>query len=45
MAEGTEPVASAGRRAVVEFPEHIGVADAAQAGEQLLAAFDGGAAW
>jgi anti-anti-sigma factor len=44
MTEGTEPVAPTGQRAVVIFPEHVGVADAAQASEQLLAAFDDGAA-
>jgi anti-anti-sigma factor len=44
MAEGTEPAASAGQRAVVVFPEHVDVSTAAQVGEQLLAAFDRGAA-
>jgi anti-anti-sigma factor len=44
MAEGKEPAAWAGQRAVVAFPEHVDVADAEQIREQLLAAFDGGAA-
>jgi anti-anti-sigma factor len=43
MAEGTEPAAWAGRRAVVVFPEHVDVSAATQAGEQLLAAFNRGA--
>ena len=44
MAEGKELAAWAGQRAVVAFPEHVDVATAAQVGEQLLAAFDRGAA-
>ncbi|HUA31604.1 MAG TPA: PAS domain S-box protein [Streptosporangiaceae bacterium] len=44
MAEGREPVAWAGRRAVVAFPEHVGGSSAAQIREQLLAVFDNGAA-
>jgi anti-anti-sigma factor len=44
MAEGKEPVAWAGRRAVVAFPEHVDMSNAAQIREQLLAVFDGGAA-
>ena len=44
MAEGTEPAAWAGLRAVVTFPEHVDVSNAAQIREQLLAAFDRGAA-
>ena len=44
MAEDKEPVAWAGRRAMVVFPEHVDMSNAAQIGEQLLAAFDRGAA-
>jgi anti-anti-sigma factor len=44
MVEGTEPAAWEGQRAVVVFPEHVDVSTAAQVGEQLLAAFDRGAA-
>ena len=44
MAEDTEPVAWAGRRCVVTFPEHVDGSNAAQIREQLLAAFDNGAA-
>jgi anti-anti-sigma factor len=36
-------VAWSGRRAVVTFPERVGVPDAARIGEQLLAALSGGA--
>ena len=43
MAEGREPVAWAGRRAVVAFPEHVDESNAAQIREQLLAALDRGA--
>jgi len=44
MAEGREPVAWAGRRAVVAFPEHVGESDAARIREQLLAVLEDGAA-
>ena len=44
MAEGMEPVAWADQRAVVAFPQHIDVSNAAQIREQLMAAFDRGAA-
>jgi anti-anti-sigma factor len=44
MADGKEPVRWAGRAAVVTFPEHVDVSNAAQIREQLLAVFDGGAA-
>ena len=44
MAEGMEPVAWADQRAVVAFPAHVDVSNAAQIREQLLAAFDRGAA-
>jgi anti-anti-sigma factor len=44
MAEGREPVAWAGRRAVVGFPEHVDGSNAGQIREQLLTAFDNGAA-
>jgi anti-anti-sigma factor len=44
MAEGVEPAAWADQRAVVAFPEHVDVSNAAQIREQLLAAFDRGAA-
>jgi len=43
MAEGKEQVAWAGRRAVVAFPEHVDMSNAAQIREQLLAVFDRGA--
>jgi anti-anti-sigma factor len=38
-----EPVAWTGRRAVVAFPEHVDMSNAAQIREQLLAVFDRGA--
>jgi PAS domain S-box-containing protein len=44
MTEGKEPVAWAGQPAVVVFPERVNAADAEQVGEQLMAAFDRGAA-
>jgi anti-anti-sigma factor len=44
MAKGREPVAWAGRRAVVVFPEHVDASNATQIREQLLAVFDDGAA-
>jgi len=44
MAEGIEPVAWAGRPAVVTLPEYVDGSNAAQIREQLLAAFDNGAA-
>jgi anti-anti-sigma factor len=44
MAEDREPVAWEGRRAVVAFPEHVDMSNAAQIREQLLAVFDRGAA-
>jgi anti-anti-sigma factor len=44
MAEGMEPAAWAGQRAVVAFPEHVDESNASQIGEQLLAVFDHGAA-
>ena len=44
MMDGKEPVAWAGRRAVVAFPEHVDMSNAAQIREQLLAVFDRGAA-
>ena len=44
MAEVREPVAWQGRRAVVAFPEHVDISNAAQIREQLLAVFDRGAA-
>jgi anti-anti-sigma factor len=44
MAEGMEPVAWAYQRAVVAFPEHVDASNAAQIREQLMAAFDRGAA-
>jgi len=44
MAKSKEPVAWAGRRAVVAFPEHVDESNAAQIREQLLAVFDNGAA-
>lgn len=43
MADGTMPTAWSDRRAVVTFPERVGVPDAARMGEQLLAALSGGA--
>jgi anti-anti-sigma factor len=44
MAEGMEPVAWAGRRAVVAFPEHVDRSNVAQVRDELLAVFDCGAA-
>ena len=44
MAEDMESAAWAGQRAMVVFPEHVNVSTAAQVGEQLLGAFDRGAA-
>jgi len=44
MAESREPVARAGRPAVVVFPEHVDMSTAAQIREELLTVFDGGAA-
>jgi anti-anti-sigma factor len=44
MAEGKEPVTWRGRWAVVAFPEHVDMSNAAQIREQLLAVFDRGAA-
>jgi anti-anti-sigma factor len=44
MAESREPVAWAGRRALVPFPEHVDESNAAQIREQLLAVLDNGAA-
>jgi anti-anti-sigma factor len=44
MAESMEPAARADQRAVVALPEHIDGSNAAQIREQLLAAFDHGAA-
>ena len=44
MVDGKEPVAWEGRRAVVAFPEHVDMSNAAQIREQLLAVFDRGAA-
>jgi len=44
MAEGREPVTWTGRRAVVAFPEHVDMSNAAQIREQLLTVFDRGAA-
>jgi len=44
MVDGKEPVAWAGERAVVAFPEHVDVSNASQIREQLLAVFDRGAA-
>ena len=43
MAVGREPVAWTGRQAVVAFPEHVDMSNAAQIREQLLAVFDRGA--
>jgi PAS domain S-box-containing protein len=44
MAEGTEPVAWAGRQAVVRFPVHVDASNAARIGDRLLVALDRGAA-
>jgi anti-anti-sigma factor len=44
MAESVEPTEWAGLQAVVTFPAHVDVSNAAQTREQLLAAFDRGAA-
>jgi anti-anti-sigma factor len=44
MAVGKEPVAWAGRRAVVAFPEHVDMSNAAQLRKRLLEVFDRGAA-
>jgi F420-0:gamma-glutamyl ligase len=44
MVDGKEPVAWVGRRAVVAFPEHVDMSNAAQTREQLRAVFDRGAA-
>jgi anti-anti-sigma factor len=44
MVVGKEPVAWTGRRAVVAFPEHVDMSNAAQIREQLLEVFDRGAA-
>ena len=44
MVDSKEPVAWAGRRAVVAFPEHVDMSNAAQTREQLLAVFDRGPA-
>jgi anti-anti-sigma factor len=43
MAEGKEPVTWLGGRAVVAFPEHVDMSNAAQIRDQLLAVFDRGA--
>jgi anti-anti-sigma factor len=43
MAEGKEPVAWTGREAVVAFPEHVDMSNAAQIREQLLGVLDRGA--
>ena len=43
MAVGEEPVAWTGRRAVVAFPEHVDMSNAAQIREELLEVFDRGA--
>jgi anti-anti-sigma factor len=43
MALSKEPVAWTGRRAVVAFPEHVDMSNAAQIREQLLGVFDRGA--
>ena len=43
MAEGKEPVAWPGGRAVVAFPEHVDMSNAAQIRDQLLEVFDRGA--
>jgi anti-anti-sigma factor len=44
MTEGKEPVALPGGRAVVSFPEHVDMSNAAQVRDQLLGVFDSGAA-
>jgi anti-anti-sigma factor len=44
MAEGKESVAWTGRQAVVAFPEHVDMSNAAQIRKQLLDVFDRGAA-
>jgi anti-anti-sigma factor len=44
MAEGKQQVTWTGRRAVVAFPEHVDMSNAAQIRQHLLAVFDGGAA-
>ena len=44
MAVSEEPVAWAGRRAVVAFPEHVDMSNAAQIREELLGVFDRGVA-
>jgi F420-0:gamma-glutamyl ligase len=44
MVAGKEPVAWESRRAVMAFPEHVDMSNAAQIREQLLAVFDRGAA-
>ena len=44
MAVGKEPVAWTGGRAVVAFPEHVDMSNAAQIREQLMGVFDRGAA-
>ena len=44
MVDGEDPVAWAGQRAVVAFPEHVDMSNAAQIREQLLAVFDRGVA-
>jgi anti-anti-sigma factor len=44
MVVGKEPVAWTGRRAVVAFPEHVDMSNAARIREQLLEVFDRGAA-
>jgi anti-anti-sigma factor len=44
MVVDKEPVAWTGRRAVVAFPEHVDISNAAQIREQLLEVFDRGAA-
>jgi anti-anti-sigma factor len=43
MTDGIVRAAWSGRRAVVTFPEHVDVPDAARIGEQLLAALSSGA--
>ena len=43
MAVGEEPVAWTGRQAVVAFPEHVDMSNAAQIREELLEVFDRGA--
>jgi len=44
MAVGEEPVAWTGGQAVVAFPEHVDMSNAAQIREQLMGVFDRGAA-